>query len=341
MTAVHLFFPVEGERIELHTAVQRAFAETSDRAALSDAEFAALAHEGEDVAHARTVNFCFVVQNRPANATVTVALARTADFSDAVRYTEEEATAGVPNLLLATQYYWRVCVCVAGEVCAVSDVARFVTSARPPRFINAEGLGNVRDLGGWETKDGRHVRQGLLYRGCEMENHIVITADGVRTLHDTLGIRTEIDLRREAEGKITVSPLGEDVSYELRFLDPYDTVGNTAENLCAIFEMLTDATRYPVYFHCWGGADRTGTLSFLLLGALGVCRDDLLLDYELTSLSAIGLRRWNREDFLPFLAWLLPYGWGQDDVQTVCERALGDMGVSSETLDGLRRLLLE
>ncbi len=341
MMAIHLFFPTEGQCVEMHTMAQKNFIETACRSALSEKDFAALAHEGEDVAHGTAVRFCFVVQERPSHASVTVEVARQADFSDRVVYSEEQAVAGVPNLRLATRYYWRVRVCTDEEAPTVSDVAQFVTSECPPRFITADGLGNVRDLGGWKTSDGRRVRQGMLYRGCEMDEHIVITEGGVHTLRDTLGIRTEIDLRSEAEGRLTASPLGDGVTYAFHFLEPYNLIGNTAENVRAILRLLLDPANYPVYFHCWGGADRTGTLAFLLLGALGVPRDDLLLDYEITSLSGIGLRRWNEETFLPLLAWLVPYGWGREDTRTVCERALCDMGVSLQTIERLRTLLLE
>ena len=38
-----------------------------------------------------------------------------------------------------------------------------------------------------------------------------------------------------------------------------------------------------VYFHCHGGADRTGTLAFLLEALLGVSESDLSKDFELTT----------------------------------------------------------
>ena len=41
----------------------------------------------------------------------------------------------------------------------------------------------------------------------------------------------------------------------------------------------------PVYFHCWSGRDRTGTMAVLLLGTLGVSESDMAKDYELTYFS--------------------------------------------------------
>ena len=40
-----------------------------------------------------------------------------------------------------------------------------------------------------------------------------------------------------------------------------------------------------IYFHCHGGADRTGTLAFLLEGLLGVSESDMAKDFELTTYS--------------------------------------------------------
>ena len=47
--------------------------------------------------------------------------------------------------------------------------------------------------------------------------------------------------------------------------------------------VFADSRRYPIYFHCWGGADRTGQLAFLLEGLCGVSEGDLCIDYELST----------------------------------------------------------
>ena len=56
------------------------------------------------------------------------------------------------------------------------------------------------------------------------------------------------------------------------------------------FTMLADENNYPVYMHCTGGADRTGSVVFLLHTMLGVSDLECLQGYELTSYSIYGLR---------------------------------------------------
>ena len=51
-----------------------------------------------------------------------------------------------------------------------------------------------------------------------------------------------------------------------------------------IFNYFAKADQQHVYFHCWGGADRTGVTGFLLLGILGATYTDAIIDFELTTL---------------------------------------------------------
>ena len=60
------------------------------------------------------------------------------------------------------------------------------------RRIEFEGVANFRDLGGYETADGRTVRWRQLFRSDAL--HYMTKRDAVRA-RDELGIRTVIDLR--------------------------------------------------------------------------------------------------------------------------------------------------
>ncbi len=66
--------------------------------------------------------------------------------------------------------------------------------------------------------------------------------------------------------------------------------GISVKTLRTIFSTLADESNYPVYFHCNAGADRTGTLAFLIEGLLGVSYEDTIRDFELTSFSKFGER---------------------------------------------------
>ena len=79
-----------------------------------------------------------------------------------------------------------------------------------------------------------------------------------------------------------------DIEYEMHAIKSYEqTFTQTRSEVAPIFEILKNADKKPVYYHCFGGADRTGTLGFLLNGVLGVSYTDLVIDFELTSYSSI------------------------------------------------------
>ena len=107
------------------------------------------------------------------------------------------------------------------------------------------------------------------------------------------------------------------------------------------FETLAQPERYPILVHCWGGADRTGTLVFLLNGLLGVAPDDLYHDYELTSLSGVGRRLATGEDFQNMLAVLQGYAPAGAPLVEQIEGYLGDIGVTPEQIAFLRAHLVE
>ena len=152
-------------------------------------------------------------------------------------------------------------------------------------------IANVRDLGGWPTERGETVQYGKLFRGTELNGTKFTINDADSTkLHDELGIRAELDLRKHGEAQaITASPLGSDVAYLRVVNEPYYVDGariafaNYRNDFNFILQHLRSGE--PTYFHCIWGADRTGTLAFLLEGMLGLSEDNLYQEYELTQLS--------------------------------------------------------
>lgn len=155
------------------------------------------------------------------------------------------------------------------------------------RMIYTPSIWNVRDLGGWACTGGR-VKYGKIFRGGHFGD--ITTADKA-TIVNWLGITTDIDLRNNTETSgITVSPLGSSVEYFHQSLDFYANAVNTSAASARTVSVLKKvmacvAANKPCYFHCMSGADRTGTIAYLLLSLLGVSQSDKDKDYELTAFS--------------------------------------------------------
>ena len=271
-------------------------------------------------------------------------LSETEDFRQPRIIRTEQNSVEMGNLKADQQYYWRVNGCVPQS---------FFTDGAP-RWIEVDGLVNIRDNGGWKTRDGGRIRQGLLYRGSEMEwqsyhdrdpskeHHLQVTEAGIRVLRDELGIKTDLDLRLAAQGYLLESPLGKDVDLQVIPLLPYYHLWeeHQGDAVKQIFELLADPATYPIYYHCWGGSDRTGTVAFLLEALLGVSEEDMILDYEASSLACWGKRVSTSDSFSRFedhLAAYAPEGSWQERSETY----LLSCGIRPETLQSIRDILLE
>ena len=113
------------------------------------------------------------------------------DFSRPLIYHANNSCT-VYNLKCDTYYYWKV---VCGN--ESSRVFGLITKNEFPRMMRLEGVTNVRDCGGYENLVGKVFRQGMLYRGSELNSHMNITPEGLRAMRDELGIKTVLDLRGE------------------------------------------------------------------------------------------------------------------------------------------------
>ena len=324
---IRLLSPEPDAVISLATERQKYFREHSGEMAAQGAiDWLHLTEAGEtDCTFPLPVRFTW----ENAGAADILELSETPDFAGARRYPASDGGAAAENLRIGAAYYWRV-----GD----SEIRRFTTEALPPRFIHVDGTTNVRDLGGWTTADGKTIKQGLLYRGAQLDKRNPVTPAGLTTLRDELGIRTDLDLRGEVVGVRTDSPLGESVRFCLLPIPSYASFLKNPTNLTRIFALLADRENYPLYCHCWGGADRTATLC-LLIGALcGLAEEDLLLDYEFTSLSIWGCRSRSGESMQALLAALQPYG------SSTKERVEGFLlahGVADRTIEAVRSILVE
>ena len=214
------------------------------------------------------------------------------------------------------------------------------------RGIRTESLNNVRDLGGWSTADGRHVRYGLLYRGSAFDGggQRLISDNDASLFLNRLGIRNELDLRWDSEIMLDgVSSLSESLNYIRVPMQLYlDFVSDetNAGQVVQIFDMLN--SEGPLYYHCAIGCDRTGTLSFLILGLLGVSESDINKEYELSSFSIYGPRtRDNTETYYKEMIAYIKQNFEGATLQDKIENYLLQRGVSKETIDSFRAKMLE
>lgn len=155
----------------------------------------------------------------------------------------------------------------------------------PARTVLAGHVENARDLGGVALQESSKVANGVLFRGPPLA---ALTEAGCAAVAE-LGIRSVIDLRVESEvsakpddacvlteAQLLAAPLP--VPYNVSAAD-YIAVLDTSESIVRIFEVLGDEARYPVYFHCTWGRDRTGILAAVVLLALGATPDAIMEDY--------------------------------------------------------------
>lgn len=177
-----------------------------------------------------------------------------------------------------------------------------MTAGAAIREIQLEGAANVRDLGGLETVEGRHVRSGRILRADSL--HRLTPAD-VAVLGE-IGLRTVIDLRSDAEVErlaATPLPTGANIVHTpwrppakvpqilggvaamsyLPLAELYESfVDANLDLLAQEFRVMAEPEHHAVLFHCFAGKDRTGITAAILLDVLGVAPADIVADYAAT-----------------------------------------------------------
>lgn len=248
------------------------------------------------------------------------------------------------NLYKATTYTWTVTGSFAkGEDCTASG--EFTTTDVGPRVMKIDGIYNVRDAGGWQTASGKRVKQGLLYRGGALEagdgySQPSLKKDGKKYMSEVLQIKTELDLRgAEADkaSRITNATLrGIAVS---GYADAFST---HKDGYKEVFSFMAKKENYPMYVHCTGGADRTGTTIFLLNALLGVSENDLIVDYETTSFSIYGARSTKSGTYAPMFREFLTKlkAFDGETLSEKTEKYMLSIGVTQTEIDNIRAIFL-
>ena len=151
------------------------------------------------------------------------------------------------------------------------------------RFITAGPTRNIRDLGGLVGADGKTIKYGRLMRGENFDTHSATVTDLTN-----LGFNYEYDLREPGSTNPSISQLSNFVPDQVihyNFAYGTDGYSKTRKAISDIMNTIVADSRNNVYFHCSAGADRAGTVAYLLEGLLGVDDETRYEDYELTTLS--------------------------------------------------------
>ena len=279
-----------------------------------------------------------------------VQLSTTASFMDYKKYDMSSGSADIYNLIPGVRYYFKV---MDGSDNVLQQGT--ATPVGPVRWIHGV-VGNMRDLGGW-TASGIDVvgnpykgavKYGKIYRGRQLDG---ISSEGMDIFLNELGISVDLDLRGYDTGNPgSVLPSEQCQWHNIRlqqFLG--DGTGNTEE-------LYRDAIRQiilwldegrNIYFHCIGGADRTGTLAFLIEALLGVSESDLSKEYELTTFSKQTRLRSDTDSrpfrlFIDYLNNRYSSGSGGTVQETVMNWAMnGENALSADEIKHLQDLMLD
>ena len=231
------------------------------------------------------------------------------------------------------------------------EYAAWVTEDIPPRVLNVPGIVNVRDFGGWKTKDGKRIKQGLIIRSGELNakshyhlpGRTFVNMENQKILVKDLGIKTDIDLRwnNEVEG-MTQSPISPEVTWKHYPWSLYQWVGDPRERetFFKIFRDLCNTNNLPAIVHCVYGKDRTGTLCYILQGILGVSDDDKLKDWE-ASAFWYGDGNFTHQRGIDGLIYFLKSSYRGDTLNDNCVAYALSCGLNDEDIRIFRRLMLE
>lgn len=325
--------PDNGASVKLLTDFQRRFLrDEKGRAGIPGEKSFERAFDGKEHTHPRPVMFSWEDDGEYGEGNYILVISRNPDLSSPSALITDRKSARVYNLMADTRYYW--CVQKEGRR---SEIREFRTADEYPRFIHIDGISNVRDMGGIRVSGGT-IKQGMIYRGGEFDLHMHITAKGMKELLD-LGIRTDIDMRGESVGKVEYGA-GEPFGIRRVLIPtPGYNVERDSESYIKILRMLTDETVYPVYHHCWGGADRGGTLSLLIESVCGADDKAITDDYELTSLSIWGRRTRNYGEFANMLEVFRGYEGGS--ISGCVQSWLRSHGLSEDEMRKIRSIIVE
>lgn len=174
------------------------------------------------------------------------------------------------------------------------------------RRLPVGGTFNLRDIGGYVTSDGRSVKWRTLLRGDALH---AVDEEG-RTFLLDFGLRTQVDLREEAERTVAPTQLQAPIRVVeipiFSYLAPHlmaagevpsgrpgpmsleETyswlIANRGDVFVAVVRELLQPGALPAVINCTAGKDRTGLVVAIVLSAIGIPEETIAADFSATSL---------------------------------------------------------
>jgi protein-tyrosine phosphatase len=105
------------------------------------------------------------------------------------------------------------------------------------------------------------------------------------------------------------------------------------------FRVFLDERNYPIDFHCIAGADRTGSLAFILNGLLGVEEEELWRDWEVTAFQKEKLDFGHRTRFSKLVKVFEPFPGTNINEKIVAY--VKSVGFTDADIEKFRELMLE
>lgn len=175
------------------------------------------------------------------------------------------------------------------------------------RFIPLEHAYNFRDLGGYQTQDGKQVRWGKIFRTDALDQ----LTDNEQSYLTAMGLRLVCDLRHEEECEKHPDLLPAAVQHLHLPVNTEDWMGEIwpilffqrrkmgtmmedsysrmlrkfPKNFAAVLTRFADEENLPAAFHCTAGKDRAGLTAALLLSLLNVPDETIIADYSISNYS--------------------------------------------------------
>ena len=282
----------------------------------------------------------FVFSYRFTEDSGVLRIGETQDLTDALQYVldRERTSLEIHNLKVNTEYFYTV------EVNGCVYTGSFFT-ADSPRFVHMPGAVNVRDIGGQKNLDGIRIKQGLLIRGSEIdgicETEYFVKDQDLEEAKAGFSFAYDFDLREE---NVFISNyqsrIAQNQKHRFHESPEYGEIFQNyyKQRLRQIFVDLADPEHYPMYLHCTYGADRTGTVVFLLQGILNMSEEDMYREYMLSGyefdkcLDATGL---------DVIVTGLAGTPGDTLQQKIVNYLTGKVGVKQEHIASIRSIFLE